>query len=102
MKAATTHLILVLSTTYSSVLRVISKRKSKLSSTASFPKPRPRRKLTRVSEAEKLKFAGNKDQYIFNSELSRTLDEVSNLLATKKTENAEEKLGELSKSLKRR
>ncbi|XP_068734144.1 uncharacterized protein [Montipora capricornis] len=49
-------------------------------------------KLSRVAEAEKLKFAGNKDQFIFNSEL----------LAAKQTEKAEEKVAELSKNLKRR
>ena len=59
-------------------------------------------KLSRVAEAEKLKFAGNKDQFIFNSELCGTLDEVSDLLAAKQTEKAEEKVAELSKNLKRR
>ena len=59
-------------------------------------------KLSGVAEAEKLKFAGNKDQFIFDSEFSGTLDEVSNLLPAKKTKKAEEKLAELSKSLKRR
>ena len=69
-------------------------RKSKLSTKT--------RKLTRVAKAEKLKFPGNKDQFIFNSKLSGTLDEVSTLLAAQKTEKAEEKLAELTKSLKRR
>ena len=59
-------------------------------------------KLSRVAEAEKLKFAGNKDHFIFNSELCRTLDDVSDLLAAKQTEKAEEKVAELSKNLKRR
>ena len=59
-------------------------------------------KLSRVAEAEKLKFAGNKNQFIFNSELCGTLDEVSVLLAAKQTEKAEEKVAELSKNLKRR
>ena len=59
-------------------------------------------KLSRVAEAEKLKFAGNKDQFIFNSELCGTLEEVSDLLAAKQTEKAEEKVAELSKNLKRR
>ena len=59
-------------------------------------------KLSRVAEAEKLKFAGYKDQFIFNSELCGTLDEVSDLLAAKQTEKAEEKVPELSKNLKRR
>ena len=36
-------------------------------------------KLSRIAKAEKLKFAGNKGQFIFNSELSGTLGEVSNL-----------------------
>ena len=58
-------------------------------------------KLSRVAEAEKLKFAGNKDQFIFNSELCGALDEVSDLLAAKQTEKAEEKIAELSKNLKR-
>ena len=57
-------------------------------------------KLSRVAEAERLKFAGNKDQFIFDSELCGTLHEVSNLLSPKKTEKAEEKLAELSKNLK--
>ena len=57
-------------------------------------------KLSTVVEAEKLKFAGNKDQFIFDSELCGTLHEVSNLLAAKKTEKAEENLAELSKNLK--
>ena len=60
------------------------------------------RKLNRVAEAEKLKFAGNKDQFIFNSELWGTLDEVSDLLAAKQTEKEEDKVAELSKNLKRR
>ena len=59
-------------------------------------------KLSRLAKAEKLKFTGNKDQFIFNSKLCGTLDEVSDLLATRKTEKAEEKLAELSKNLKRR
>ena len=59
-------------------------------------------KLSRVAETEKLKFAGNKNQFIFNSELCGTLDEVSVLLAAKQTEKAEEKVAELSKNLKRR
>ena len=59
-------------------------------------------KFSRVAEAEKLKFAGNKNQFIFNSELCGTLDEVSVLLAAKQTEKAEEKVAELSKNLKRR
>ena len=59
-------------------------------------------KIIRVAKTEKLKFTGNKDQFIFNSELSGTLDEVSFLLAAQKTEKAEEKLAELSKRLKRR
>ena len=58
-------------------------------------------KLSRVAEAEKLKFAGNKNQFIFNSELCGTLDEVSVLLVAKQTEKAEEKVAELSKNLKR-
>ena len=57
-------------------------------------------KLSGVAEAEKLKFAGNKDQFIVDSDLCGTLHEVSNLLAAKKTEKAEEKLAELSKNLK--
>ena len=52
-------------------------------------------KLSGVAEAEKLKFAGNKDQFIFDSDLCGTFHEVSNLLAAKKTEKAEEKLAEL-------
>ena len=59
-------------------------------------------KLSRVAETEKLKFAGNKDQFIFNSELCGTLDEVSDLLAAKQTEKTEEKVAELRKNLKRR
>jgi len=35
-------------------------------------------------------FTGNKGQFIFNSELCGTLDEVSDLLAAKQTEKAEE------------
>ena len=42
--------------------------------------------LSRVVEEEELKFAGNKDQFIFNSELCGTLDEVSDLVAAKQTE----------------
>ena len=49
-----------------------------------------------------MKFAGNKDQFIFNSKLCGTLDEVSELLAAKQIEKAEEKVGELSRNLKRR
>ena len=54
-------------------------------------------KLSRVPEAKKLKFAGSKDQFIFNSELCGTLGEVSDLLAAKQTEKAEKKVAELSK-----
>ena len=48
-------------------------------------------KLERIAEAEKLKFAGNKDQFIFNSELQGTLDETVNLLTAQDVERATEK-----------
>ena len=56
-------------------------------------------KLKRAAEAEKLKLAGNKDQILFNSELSTAVDEVENL-AAKDIPKAHEKLAQLSKSLK--
>ena len=59
-------------------------------------------KLGRVSEAEKLKFAGNKDQFLFNSELSGTLDEARSFLAAKNIGGVKGKLADLDKSLKRR
>lgn len=45
-------------------------------------------KLGTVTEAEKLKFAGNKGQFLFNSELSGSLDEA--------IEKAEQKITDLS------
>ena len=53
-------------------------------------------KLGTVSEAEKLKFAGNKGQFLFNSELSGSLDEALNFLASKNIEKAEQKITDLS------
>lgn len=38
-------------------------------------------KLNRAAEAEKLKMAGNKDQFLFNSDLSNAVDEGENFLA---------------------
>ena len=38
-------------------------------------------KLNRAAEAEKLKMAGNKDQFLFNSDLSNVVDEAENFLA---------------------
>ena len=58
-------------------------------------------KLGRVAEAEKLKFARNKDHFLFNSELSGTLDEARSFLAAKNIGGAKEKLAILQKSLKR-
>lgn len=43
--------------------------------------------MGRFTQGEKLRFAGNKDQFIFNSKLSGTLDE-----AAKNTDKAEKKL----------
>ena len=59
-------------------------------------------KLGRVAKAEKLKFAGNKDQFLFNSELSGTLDEARSFLAAKNIGGVKGKLADLDKSLKRR
>ena len=37
-------------------------------------------KLEKAAEAGKLKFQGKKDQFLFNSELQRTLDDTANVL----------------------
>ena len=56
-------------------------------------------KLDRAAEAGKLKFQGNKDQFLFNSELQGTLDETANFLAARDVEKAGEKMEELRKNL---
>lgn len=57
-------------------------------------------KLNRAAEAEKLKMAGNKDQFLFNSDLSNAVDEAENFLAANGIPKAHDKLAHLSKSLK--
>lgn len=59
-------------------------------------------KLNRAAEAKKLKLDGNKDQFLFNSELSTAVDEAENFLAAKNIPKAPEKLAQLSKPLKHR
>ena len=59
-------------------------------------------KLERAAEAGKLKFQGNKDQFLFNSELQATLDETANFLAARDVEKAGEKVEELRKNLRHR
>ena len=59
-------------------------------------------KLERAAEAGKLKFQGNKDQFLFNSELQGTLDETANFLAARDVEKAGEKVEELRKNLRHR
>ena len=59
-------------------------------------------KLERAAEAGKLKFQGNKDQFLFNSELQGTLDETANCLAARDVEKAGEKVEELRKNLRHR
>ena len=55
-------------------------------------------KLERAAEAGKLKFQGNRDQFLFNSELQATLDETANFLAARDVEKVEE----LRKNLRHR
>ena len=57
-------------------------------------------KLERAAEARKLKFQGNKDQFLFNSELQGTLDDTANFLAARDVEKAGEKVEELKESLR--
>ncbi|PFX21465.1 Adrenodoxin, mitochondrial [Stylophora pistillata] len=59
-------------------------------------------KLERAAEAGKLKFQGNKDQFLFNSELQGTLDDSAHFLAARDVEKAGEKVEELQKSLRHR
>lgn len=59
-------------------------------------------KLNRAAEAKKLKLDGNKDQLLFNSELSTAVDEAENFLAAKNIPKAHKKLAQLSKPLKHR
>ena len=59
-------------------------------------------KLERATEAGKLNFQGNKDQFLFNSELRGTLDETANFLAARDVEKAGEKVEELRKNLRHR
>lgn len=54
------------------VLRIISTRSAKLRLSET-------QKLSKIAETDMLKFAGSKDKFIFNSELSGTLGEVNNL-----------------------
>ena len=50
-------------------------------------------KLERAAEAGKLKFQGNKDQFLLNSELQGTLDDTANFLAARDIDKAGEKGG---------
>ena len=59
-------------------------------------------KLERAAAAGKLKFQGNKDQSLFNSDLQGTLDETANFLAARDVEKAGEKVEELRKGLRHR
>ena len=59
-------------------------------------------KLERAAEAGRLKFQGNKDQLLFNSELQGTLDDTASFLAARDVEKAGEKVEELKKSLRHR
>ena len=60
-------------------------------------------KLNRAAEAKKLKLAGNKDQFLFNSELSTAVGEAKNFLAANDIPKAHEKrAAQLSKSLQHR
>ncbi|XP_068691079.1 uncharacterized protein [Montipora foliosa] len=59
-------------------------------------------KLEGAPEAGKLKFQGNKDQFLFNSELQGTLDDTADFLASRDVEKAGEKVEELKKSLRHR
>ena len=59
-------------------------------------------KLQRASEAGKLKFQGNKDQFLFNSELQATVDEAANFLGLRDVDKAAEKVEDLRKSLRHR
>ena len=49
-----------------------------------------------------MKFQGNKDQFLFNSELQGTLDETANFLPARDVEKAGEKVEELRKNLRHR
>lgn len=59
-------------------------------------------KLERAAEAGKLKFQGNKDQFLFNSELQGTLDDTANFLAARDIKKGGEKVEELKESLRHR
>ena len=59
-------------------------------------------KLERAAEAGKLKFQGNKDQFLFNSELQGTLDDTAIFLAVRDIKKAGEKMEELKESLRHR
>ena len=56
-------------------------------------------RLNRAAEAEKLKLAGNKDRFLFNSELSTVVDKAENFLAANDIPKAHEKQAQLSNSL---
>ena len=58
--------------------------------------------MERAADAGKLKFQGNKDQFLFNSELQGTLDDAANFLAARDVEKAGEKMEELKKCLRHR
>jgi len=49
-------------------------------------------KLQRASKAGKLKFQGNKDQSLFNSELQATVDEAANFLGLHNVDKAGKKV----------
>ena len=59
-------------------------------------------KLERAAEAGKLKFQGNKDQFLFNCELQGTLDDTANSLAAWEVEKVGKKVEELKKRLRHR
>ena len=59
-------------------------------------------KLERAAEAGKFKFQGNRDQFLFNSELQGTLDDTANFLAARDIDKAGEKVEELKESLRYR
>lgn len=59
-------------------------------------------KPNRATQAEKLKLAGKKDQFLIISELSNAVGELGNFLAAKDIPKAHDKLAQLSKSFKHR
>ena len=58
--------------------------------------------MKRASEAANLKFQGNKDQFLFNSELQATVGEAVNFLGLRDVDKAAEKVEVLRKSLRHR